>query len=73
MTHSGVRPPRTESTEVLEEPLGPMSASTSPGLQLPLMPNMICSAICSFASEAPSGLLALTKVHKDLARMQFAE
>ena len=57
-THSGVRPPRTESTEVLEEPLGPMRASTSPGLQLPLMPNMICSPIYSLASEAPSRLLA---------------
>lgn len=35
----------TESTEVFEEPLGPIIARTSPGRQSPLMPYMICMYI----------------------------
>ena len=43
--HFGVRPPMIDSSEVLPLPLGPMSASSSPGRQHPVMLCRICGAI----------------------------
>lgn len=44
-THFGVRPPMIDSSDVLPLPLGPMSASSSPGRQHPVMLCRICGAI----------------------------
>jgi len=52
MSYSGVLPPTTDRTEVLEEPLGPMRANTSPGLQLPLMPYIICGSSAGGVKES---------------------
>lgn len=43
--HFGVRPPMIDSSDVLPLPLGPMSASSSPGRQHPVMLRRICNAI----------------------------
>lgn len=42
-THDWARSPMMESSEVLPLPLGPIKASTSPGLQHPVMSNRICT------------------------------
>ena len=69
-TYSGVRPPMTESTDVFDDPEGPIRASTWPGRQLPLIPYMICNKSLTLIKILRWGP---SKTHRHISTVLYPE